>query len=70
MHSVKKGQGVINTNTMPTIVLLDVSLSMARPVSVPDSGETYTRLQLATHGINTLLDYFNVYTRLEFVSLV
>ncbi|KAK3917692.1 Integrator complex subunit 14 [Frankliniella fusca] len=55
---------------MPTIVLLDVSLSMARPVSVPDSGETYSRLQLAIHGINTLLDYFNVYTRLEFVSLL
>ena len=55
---------------MPTIVLLDVSLSMARPVPVQDSGETYSRLQLAIHGINTLLDYFNTYTKLEFVSLV
>ena len=55
---------------MPTIVLLDVSLSMARPVAAQDSGETYTRLQLAIHGINTLLDYFNVYSKLEFVSLV
>lgn len=59
-----------NTSKMPTIVLLDVSLSMARPVPVQESGETYSRLQLAIHGINTLLDYFNLYTKLEFVSLV
>lgn len=59
-----------NGADMPTIVLLDVSLSMARPVSVQDSSETYTRLQLAIHGINTLLDYFNAYTKLEFVSLL
>lgn len=59
-----------NILKMPTIVLLDVSLSMARPVPVQDSGETYSRLQLAIHGINTLLDYFNTYTKLEFVSLL
>ncbi|RZF41439.1 hypothetical protein LSTR_LSTR000153 [Laodelphax striatellus] len=54
---------------MPTIVAVDVSLSMAQPVAL-DSGETFTRLQLAIHGINTLLDYFSMYSKLEFVAVV
>ncbi|XP_039278310.1 integrator complex subunit 14 isoform X2 [Nilaparvata lugens] len=54
---------------MPTIVAVDVSLSMAQPVAL-ESGETFTRLQLAIHGINTLLDYFSLYSKLEFVAVV
>ncbi|XP_075216602.1 integrator complex subunit 14 isoform X2 [Lycorma delicatula] len=54
---------------MPTVVVLDVSLSMARPITSPD-GETMTRLQLAVQGINNLLDYFSLYSKLEFVALV
>ncbi|KAK6624424.1 hypothetical protein RUM44_011283 [Polyplax serrata] len=55
---------------MPTIILLDVSLSMIRPVNQAESGESYTILQLAVHGINFLLDYLAVHLKLEFVSLV
>lgn len=54
---------------MPTVLLLDVSLSMARPVVVPDSTEDCQRRHLAIHGINTLLDYMNANYRLEFIAL-
>ncbi|XP_014677770.1 PREDICTED: von Willebrand factor A domain-containing protein 9-like [Priapulus caudatus] len=52
---------------MPTVVLLDVSLSMCRTVS---SSEEYQRHNLALHGLNTLLDYVATHQRLEFTSLV
>lgn len=55
---------------MPTVVVLDTSLSMSLPVSVADSTETFTSLQLAVHGINSLLDYLALYSKLEFVALV
>lgn len=55
---------------MPTVVVLDVSLSMSLPVTIPDSTDTYTSLQLAVHGINSLLDYLALYSKLEFVALV
>ncbi|KAG8287220.1 snRNA metabolic process [Homalodisca vitripennis] len=55
---------------MPTVVVLDVSLSMSLPVAVPDSTETFTSLQLAVHGINSLLDYLAIYSKLEFVALM
>lgn len=55
---------------MPTVIVLDVSLSMSLPVTVPDSNETFTSLQLAIHGINSLLDYLSLYSKLEFVALV
>lgn len=55
---------------MPTVVVLDVSLSMSLPVTIPESTETYTTLQLAIHGINSLLDYLTLYSKLEFVALV
>jgi hypothetical protein len=56
---------------MPTIVVVDVSLSMSRPVALPDSSsETVTRRQLAVQGINCLLNHLQVHSRLEFVSVV
>ncbi|XP_054278124.1 integrator complex subunit 14-like isoform X1 [Macrosteles quadrilineatus] len=55
---------------MPTVIVLDVSLSMSLPVTVPDSNETFTSLQLAIHGINSLLDYLSLYSKLEFVALM
>lgn len=55
---------------MPTIIVLDISLSMAQNTLVPDLGESTTCLQLAVHGINGLLDYLTHYCKLEFVSLV
>ena len=55
---------------MPTVILLDVSLSMTRPVAVPDCTEEYQRRHLAIHGVNALLDYCSIHTKLEFVSLV
>lgn len=55
---------------MPTVIVIDVSLSMTRPVPVPDSVETYSKLNLALHGVNTLLDYLAVHSKLEFVALI
>ncbi|KAK7501745.1 hypothetical protein BaRGS_00007176 [Batillaria attramentaria] len=55
---------------MPTIIALDVSLSMSRPVPMSDSSEEYQRRHLAVHGINTLLDFISVNARMEFTSLV
>lgn len=55
---------------MPTVILLDVSLSMIRPVAQSENGENYTILQLAIHGINSFLDYLSTHLKLEFVSLV
>uniref|UniRef100_T1JDL9 Integrator complex subunit 14 n=1 Tax=Strigamia maritima TaxID=126957 RepID=T1JDL9_STRMM len=55
---------------MPTILLLDVSLSMLRPIIIPESIEVYQRRHLAAHGINTLLDYMAANCRLEFTCLM
>lgn len=55
---------------MPTVIALDVSLSMSRPVALSDSSEEYQRRHLAVHGINTLLDFISVNAKLEFTSLV
>ncbi|KOC68059.1 UPF0464 protein C15orf44 like protein [Habropoda laboriosa] len=60
---------------MPTVIALDVSLSMRRPVLVSGSNENnqseqLTRHQLAVHGINALLHYLQVNSKLEFVALV
>lgn len=54
---------------MPTVILLDVSLSMTRPVQLSDGTET-TRKQLAVHGINAFLDHLSVHSKLEFISLM
>lgn len=60
---------------MPTVIALDVSLSMRRPVSGSGSGEgnqseQLTRHLLAVHGINALLHYLQANSKLEFVALV
>ena len=55
---------------MPTLILLDVSLSMSRPVNMQECSEEYQRRHLAIHGINTLLDYMAANCKLEFTSLV
>ncbi|XP_033108832.1 integrator complex subunit 14-like [Anneissia japonica] len=54
---------------MPTVILLDVSLSMTRPVN-DAAGETLSRRELAHRGISTLMEYIAKHQRLEFVSLV
>lgn len=55
---------------MPTVIALDVSLSMSRPVVIPDCTEEYQRKNLAIHGINSFLDYLSGNFKLEFTSLV
>ena len=56
-------------NTMPTVVALDVSLSMSRPV-LTEASEEYQRRHFAIHGIGTFLDVLSSSCKLEFVSLV
>ncbi|XP_075982470.1 integrator complex subunit 14 [Anticarsia gemmatalis] len=55
---------------MPTVLLLDVSLSMSRPVPTSDTTDTHTRFTIATTAINTFLDYLSVHSKLEYVALV
>lgn len=60
---------------MPTVIALDVSLSMRRVVSTSGANdyvqnEQLTRHHLAVHGINALLHYLQVNSKLEFVALV
>ncbi|KYQ58729.1 UPF0464 protein C15orf44 like protein [Trachymyrmex zeteki] len=60
---------------MPTVIALDVSLSMRRRGSMigneySPNYESLTRHQLALHGINTLLHYLQVNSKLEFVSVI
>lgn len=54
---------------MPTVILLDLSLSMTRPVVLPDGSET-SRKQLAVGGIGAFLDGLSSQSKLEFVSVV
>ncbi|CAH1116657.1 unnamed protein product [Phaedon cochleariae] len=54
---------------MPTVILLDVSLSMTSPVQLKDGTET-TRKHLAEIGINAFLDHLSVQSKLEFISLM
>lgn len=56
---------------MPLAIILDVSLSMARPVNTsPEEAEECLRKHLAIHGINILLDHLTTHSKLEFVALV
>ena len=58
---------------MPTVVLLDVSLSMTKPVSapIPDSNvEETTRRHLAQIGLSHLFDYIALNDKLEFTAFV
>lgn len=63
-------------HTMPTIIAVDVSLSMTRPVPVAASGvgpsaeDGLTYHHMAVQGVNAILDYLAKHSRLEFVSLV
>lgn len=54
---------------MPTVVLMDSSLSMTRPVSVEGS-EEFQRKNLAVHGLTMLFEHMATNYRLEFTSLV
>lgn len=56
---------------MPTIIALDVSLSMTKsvPASV-NNDETVTYHQLAVQGINEFLNYLTKNSKLEYVALV
>ncbi|XP_066965108.1 integrator complex subunit 14 isoform X2 [Macrobrachium rosenbergii] len=62
---------------MPTVILLDVSLSMSRGVDIsspsPEDEEVEPlplRKDLAAHGCNILLDHFTQHCKLEFASLI
>lgn len=58
---------------MPTIIALDVSLSMTRTVPVASNGtndENITYHQLAIQGIDEFLNYLTKNSKLEYVSLV
>ncbi|XP_051513070.1 integrator complex subunit 14-like isoform X2 [Myxocyprinus asiaticus] len=54
---------------MPTVVLMDSSLSMTRPVSVEGS-EEFQRKNLAVHGLTMLFEHMATNYRLEFTALV
>ncbi|XP_042533363.1 integrator complex subunit 14-like [Dipodomys spectabilis] len=54
---------------MPTVVVMDVSLSMIRPVSVEGS-EEYQRKHLAAHGLTMLFEHMATNYKLEFTALV
>uniref|UniRef100_A0A3P9NZX4 Integrator complex subunit 14 n=1 Tax=Poecilia reticulata TaxID=8081 RepID=A0A3P9NZX4_POERE len=54
---------------MPTVVLMDVSLSMTRPVSL-DGIEEFQRKNLAVHGLNMLFEHMASNYRLEFTALM
>lgn len=55
---------------MPTVILMDVSLSMSRPVATSDTTETHTRHTIGTAAVNTFLDYLGNHAKLEYVALV
>uniref|UniRef100_A0A1Y9IW43 Integrator complex subunit 14 n=1 Tax=Anopheles minimus TaxID=112268 RepID=A0A1Y9IW43_9DIPT len=65
---------------MPTIIALDVSLSMSRPIpnqpsstggsGSAESDNMVTFHHLAVQGINYVLDYLTKHARLEYVSLI
>lgn len=60
-------------SNMPTIIALDVSLSMTKSVPITTNGthdENITYNQLAIEGINDFLNYLTKNSKLEYVSLV
>lgn len=54
---------------MPTVVLMDVSLSMTRPVTL-EGNEDFQRKNLAVHGLNMLFEHMASNYRLEFTALM
>ena len=74
LHSVEK-----LTAEMPTIIALDVSLSMTRTIPISANAanangagdcENVTYHQLAVQGINQFLNYLTANSKLEYVALV
>lgn len=55
---------------MPTVIVLDTSLSMCRPVPMADVAESFQFRNLAVHGLTHLLDYMITNCKLEFAALV
>uniref|UniRef100_A0AAZ3S1J1 Integrator complex subunit 14 n=1 Tax=Oncorhynchus tshawytscha TaxID=74940 RepID=A0AAZ3S1J1_ONCTS len=55
---------------MPTVVLMDASLSMTRPVSLEQCSEELQRKNLAVAGLTMLFEHMANNYRLEFTSLV
>ncbi|CAH1737670.1 unnamed protein product [Aphis gossypii] len=55
---------------MATVIAIDLSVSMLRDIKIKDTKESFTLLQLATHGVNVLLDYLAIHSKLEFVAVV
>ncbi|OQR70415.1 UPF0464 protein C15orf44-like, partial [Tropilaelaps mercedesae] len=56
--------------TMPTVLLIDASLSMCRPVELADRPEPMQLRHLAVDGLNHLLQYLAIHCKLEFCSIV
>ncbi|XP_063781664.1 integrator complex subunit 14 [Pseudophryne corroboree] len=54
---------------MPTVVVMDVSLSMTRPVTV-EGTEEFQRKHLAAHGLTMLFEHMATNYKLEFTALV
>ncbi|KAE8618451.1 hypothetical protein XENTR_v10009387 [Xenopus tropicalis] len=54
---------------MPTVVVMDVSLSMTRPVPV-EGTEEFQRKHLAVHGLTMLFEHMATNYKLEFTAMV
>lgn len=74
IFSLFNGKWVTNWGSkMPTLIALDVSLSMTRAVPVATNNpndENITYNQLAIQGINEFLNYLTKNSKLEHVALV
>ncbi|XP_015919740.1 integrator complex subunit 14 [Parasteatoda tepidariorum] len=55
---------------MPTVIVVDTSLSMCRPVHMSDVSEQFQYRNLAVHGLTSFLDYMNINCKLEFAALM
>lgn len=55
---------------MPTVLLVDVSLSMCRHLTIEDSPSPMSVKVLANQGISTLLDYLSENAKLEYTSFM
>jgi hypothetical protein len=55
---------------MPTIIAIDVSLSMIKPIAILNEESGITWHSLAIIGINKFLDYLDLEHKMEYVSLV
>ncbi|XP_072935965.1 integrator complex subunit 14 [Epargyreus clarus] len=55
---------------MPTVILMDTSLSMSRPVASDTGDNSTTRFNVATAAVNSFLDYLSIHAKLEHVALV